>query len=92
MGAGAAALRAPLSTGGAPGPGPGAAPDYGPQATGTITLESGTQLILPAEVPPPGCSPDAYKLFIGNVPKSYTEEVCRASGGRGGGAARGPGG
>jgi CUG-BP- and ETR3-like factor len=31
---------------------------------------------LPAEVPPPGCAPDAYKLFIGNVPSCYTERVC----------------
>ncbi|KAG2455141.1 hypothetical protein HYH02_000960 [Chlamydomonas schloesseri] len=28
----------------------------------------------PAENPPPGCSPDAIKLFVGNVPKSCTDE------------------
>ncbi|WIA44418.1 hypothetical protein OEZ86_007184 [Tetradesmus obliquus] len=32
---------------------------------------------LPAELPPVGCAPDAYKLFIGNIPKSYTEEELR---------------
>ena len=26
-------------------------------------------------MPPPGCATDAYKLFVGNVPKAYTEEV-----------------
>jgi hypothetical protein len=32
-----------------------------------------------ADVPPAGCAPDAYKLFVGNVPKSYTEEAsCRS--------------
>lgn len=30
-------------------------------------------------MPPPGCAPDAYKLFVGNVPKSYTEDVSAAS-------------
>ncbi|MEW5319542.1 MAG: hypothetical protein WDW38_010687 [Sanguina aurantia] len=28
----------------------------------------------PNENPPVGCNPDAIKLFIGNVPKSFTEE------------------
>ncbi|GFR41383.1 hypothetical protein Agub_g2066 [Astrephomene gubernaculifera] len=28
----------------------------------------------PMETPPPGCAPDAIKLFVGNVPKSCTEE------------------
>jgi len=37
---------------------------------GGVTLESGAQLVLPAEVPPPGCAPDAYKLFIGNGERS----------------------
>lgn len=23
--------------------------------------------------PPPGCAPDAIKLFVGNIPKSYVE-------------------
>jgi hypothetical protein len=32
---------------------------------------------LPAdghEAPPPGCAQDAIKLFVGNIPKHYTEE------------------
>ncbi|KIY91316.1 CUG-BP- and ETR-3-like factor 3-B [Monoraphidium neglectum] len=32
---------------------------------------------MPTEVPPPGCAPDAYKLFIGNVPSCYTERDLR---------------
>ncbi|KAI8462603.1 MAG: hypothetical protein J3K34DRAFT_475967 [Monoraphidium minutum] len=32
---------------------------------------------VPAEVPPPGCAPDAYKLFIGNVPSCYNERDLR---------------
>lgn len=28
----------------------------------------------PTENPPPGCAPDAIKLFVGNVPKSCTDE------------------
>ncbi|KXZ56421.1 hypothetical protein GPECTOR_1g375 [Gonium pectorale] len=28
----------------------------------------------PTETPPPGCAPDAIKLFVGNVPKTCTEE------------------
>lgn len=27
-----------------------------------------------ADVPPPGCEPDAIKLFVGNIPLNYTEE------------------
>jgi RNA recognition motif-containing protein len=29
------------------------------------------------EPPPQGCEPDAYKLFVGNLPKSCTEEEIR---------------
>lgn len=29
------------------------------------------------ELLPAGCAPDAYKLFVGNVPKSFTEEELR---------------
>jgi hypothetical protein len=25
------------------------------------------------DVPPAGCGPDAYKLFVGNIPKMFTE-------------------
>jgi len=34
------------------------------------------QLPPPAEHPPAGCAPDAYKLFVGNVPRAATEQVC----------------
>jgi hypothetical protein len=44
------------------------------QAAG-LEMAAQAQLVLPAELPPPGCAPDAYKLFVGNVPKSYVEEV-----------------
>ena len=26
------------------------------------------------DLPPLGCTPDAYKLFVGNIPRQYTEE------------------
>ncbi|KXZ43600.1 hypothetical protein GPECTOR_86g394 [Gonium pectorale] len=31
-------------------------------------------LAEPMELPPPGCNPDAIKLFVGNIPKSCTED------------------
>jgi len=31
-------------------------------------------LVEVPEMPPAGCSPDAIKLFVGNIPKSCTEE------------------
>lgn len=37
---------------------------------------------FPTEQPPPGCEPDAYKLFIGNVPKRCTEHDLRPVRGR----------
>lgn len=32
---------------------------------------------LYTELLPAGCAPDAYKLFVGNVPKTFTEEELR---------------
>lgn len=32
---------------------------------------------LYTELLPAGCAPDAYKLFVGNVPKAFTEEELR---------------
>lgn len=29
------------------------------------------------EVPPPGCEPDALKLYIGNIPTSYSVDEIR---------------
>lgn len=42
----------------------------------SLGLQHGSFLdtLEPTETPPPGCSPDAIKLFVGNVPKSCTEE------------------
>ena len=35
----------------------------------------GTEMLVEVqETPPAGCSPDAIKLFVGNLPKSCTEE------------------
>lgn len=30
-------------------------------------------MVLGMDVPPPGCAPDAYKLFVGNIPRAYAE-------------------
>jgi len=38
-------------------------------------LNGGTGMFT--EMLPAGCAPDAYKLFVGNVPKSFTEEELR---------------
>jgi hypothetical protein len=35
---------------------------------------------LYSELLPAGCAPDAYKLFVGNVPKTCTEEELRPVG------------
>jgi CUG-BP- and ETR3-like factor len=83
-GAGAAGLRAfpgAVASGSGSGQqlgGDGYRPAPQQTVSGGVMLESGAQLVLPAEVPPPGCAPDAYKLFIGNVPKAYSEEVRNA--------------
>ncbi len=37
-------------------------------------LAAGGALLKLAETPPPGCDPDAMKLFVGNIPKTCTEE------------------
>eukprot|EP00879_Flechtneria_rotunda_P003486 GHRR01003715.1.p1 GENE.GHRR01003715.1~~GHRR01003715.1.p1 ORF type:complete len:499 (+),score=190.43 GHRR01003715.1:1683-3179(+) len=37
----------------------------------------GVTSLFTNEVPPAGCAPDAYKLFVGNVPKALTEEELR---------------
>jgi hypothetical protein len=42
------------------------------------TSSSSTNLFT--ELLPAGCAPDAYKLFVGNVPKSFTEEELRPVG------------
>ncbi|GLC35971.1 hypothetical protein PLESTB_000524800 [Pleodorina starrii] len=41
---------------------------------GPLVQNSFLDALEPTETPPPGCSPDAIKLFVGNVPKSCTEE------------------
>lgn len=53
------------------GPLSGMAPPRG--AGGPDRLHQGTS----SEAPPPGCSQDAYKLFIGNVPAGYDEQDLR---------------
>lgn len=41
---------------------------------------SSSSINLFTELLPAGCAPDAYKLFVGNVPKSITEEELRPVG------------
>jgi hypothetical protein len=31
------------------------------------------RMVLGVDVAPPGCAPDAYKLFVGNIPRAYSE-------------------
>lgn len=39
----------------------------------SYTQGSSMRLMLGVDVAPPGCAPDAYKLFVGNLPRAYTE-------------------
>ncbi|KIZ04483.1 CUG-BP- and ETR-3-like factor 4 [Monoraphidium neglectum] len=49
----------------------------GPQAVARALVDPGPTAAPQLELPPPSCALDAYKLFVGNVPKSYTEEDLR---------------
>lgn len=48
--------------------GPGGLVGVG-SSTGSLPFE-----VEATETPPAGCAPDALKLFVGNIPKSCTEE------------------
>jgi CUG-BP- and ETR3-like factor len=82
--AAAAAATAPWPAAGGLFPSPAAPllpPGAGGPSAGLLTAHPGPVDALlpfgraPTEVPPPGCAPDAYKLFIGNVPSCYNERV-----------------
>ena len=49
-------------------------------AAGLCEPGSSSSNNLYTELLPAGCAPDAYKLFVGNVPKSFTEEELRPVG------------
>lgn len=34
---------------------------------------SQTRLVVGVDVAPSGCAPNAYKLFVGNIPRAYSE-------------------
>ncbi|GFR49895.1 hypothetical protein Agub_g12000 [Astrephomene gubernaculifera] len=55
-------------------PSAGAAAAGGGAGGAGLTAALNEVLDPPLETPPPGCNPDAIKLFVGNVPKSCTEE------------------
>jgi hypothetical protein len=57
-----------LAGGGGPSGGGGA------MAMGGGMFAGPSDLMEVPETPPSGCSPDAIKLFIGNIPKICTEE------------------
>lgn len=31
------------------------------------------RMVMGMDIPPPGCAPSAYKLFVGNIPRAYSE-------------------
>jgi len=51
---------------------------HGPNTPPLDAANSGDGFVLASggsELPPPGCAPDSYKLFIGNIPVELTERV-----------------
>ncbi|KAI8465632.1 MAG: hypothetical protein J3K34DRAFT_487277 [Monoraphidium minutum] len=75
-GPGAGAGGGGLGSGGGGG-GSGGGHHFSSGSSGGYAFDVAPQPIFGSELPPTGCAPDAYKLFIGNVPKSYTEESLR---------------
>lgn len=43
-------------------------------AAAGLSEATSSSAVLHTELLPAGCAPDAYKLFVGNVPKAFTEE------------------
>lgn len=43
-------------------------------AAAGLSEASSSGAVLHTELLPAGCAPDVYKLFVGNVPKAFTEE------------------
>lgn len=44
-----------------------------PVTRSSYTPVSQMRMVLGVDVAPPGCAPNAYKLFVGNIPRAYTE-------------------